>query len=114
MDNLLQITPEHIASKKVIGKLKNNKVFHIATTGGLNVVIVAKAVPEIIGAGAHKGLAKFLAKRKEPDIEYNELEKSDVDPVYFQHLIPKYEAIVEALRKSESITSLLQSIQGLK
>jgi len=110
----LQITPEHIQSKKVIGVHKGHKVIRITTTGGLSVVAIAGAVSEIAGAGAHPALAKYLAKKRFPDIEYNELEKSDVDPLYFQHLVPKYEAITNTLRASEPINNLLQAIPSLK
>ncbi len=101
MDNkdLLQLTPEHIKSKKEIGKLKNNRVFHIETSGGLNVIMTAGAVPDILALAPHKKLAKWLAQKKETEIEYNELEKSEpINIEHFKHLIPKYEKLTERAR----------------
>jgi len=96
MDNtpLLEITPEHIKEKKEIGRLRNNKVFHILTTGGWNCIMVGSAEPKLLGMGPHKMLAKYISQKMEPDIQFTELEKSEeVNLEYFKHLIPKYEAL---------------------
>lgn len=73
---------KHISSKTKIGHLDNSDVFHVATTGGLHLMI---AVPKggkggsyrTLGAGPHVGIAKFLAEKAEPRLVISDLHKSE-------------------------------------
>jgi len=101
----VEIKPEHIETKKVIGRLGAKKVFQLTTLGGLNIVVVAKAEGfETLGLGSHAKIAQHIAKKKEPSIEFTELSKSEDIPVeYFQFCLPKYEALTDAMRKRQGL-----------
>jgi len=97
-----QIRPQEIESKKQIGTLKGDPVIEIALKGGLHIVCtVAKAVGagiRYLGAGPHRAVARWLAKKKEPGMQVTELAKSDhIEPQFFQHMVPEYEQLVDRL-----------------
>jgi hypothetical protein len=96
----MDITPEHIAYKKRVGRIGHSPVIELATTGGLHLIVAARGgKSEVLGAGPHRAVARFIAKKKEPDIMWTELSKSDWVPVeHFADILPEYEAYVDALR----------------
>ncbi len=65
---------KHIKSKKVIGKSENEEIHLVTTFGGLQIVMMMKNnKPEILGAGAHIGHAKFEAEKKlKTKIQWND------------------------------------------
>lgn len=101
-DNLVivNLTANHIEYRKQIGTLQGKPVFEIGTTGGLHLVVVAKAAGiETIGAGSHSAIARHIAKKKAPEMILTSLAKSEhVDPSCFAHLLPQWEAETDRFR----------------
>lgn len=96
----LALTPEHVASKKRIGNLKDAPIFEILTTGGLYMNILGKGAGfEVISTGPHRAIARFIAEQRYPNVIWTELSKSDwVDPRDFMPLVPKYQELTSRLR----------------
>jgi hypothetical protein len=102
----MQIKAEHVESKKRIGKLKGKPVIEIKTTGGFHMVVTSNESGgfETLGTGPHKAVARHIAQKREPEIEWVELSKSDhVDPAHFQHLLPEYETLTNRLRELQGV-----------
>lgn len=99
----MDLRPEHIAYKKKIGKLDGNVIAEIATTGGLHLVGVAKSGKfEVLGAGPHRAVARHLALKKQPNIQFSELAKGDwIEPEHFEHLLPEWEYVTQEIRKAQ-------------
>lgn len=80
----MNLDKEHIATKKKIGRLKSSDVWHIATTGGLHLVVAldahGKGAYRTLGVGPHSGMARFIAEKAEPDLIIDSLAKSEVLP----------------------------------
>jgi len=93
----MQIPQNQISYKKEIGHSDGAKVFEIGTIGGLHLIIMAKGSEyTTAGAGPHRGIARFIAKKKHPGMQFTALEKSeDADPSTFQDLLPAYEALTD-------------------
>ena len=101
---MINIKPEHVETKKIVGRLGTNKVFHILTTGGLHMIIVAKSVPETLGLGSHRCISRHLAQKREPNIVWTDLEKADFIPLeFYQDQLPKYEALTEEFRRAQGL-----------
>lgn len=101
----MDISPEMIAYKKRVGKIGNSPVIELATTGGLHLIVCARnGVAEVLGTGPHRAVARFIAKKREDKIEWSDLNKSDyVDPVFFQDLLPQYEALTNEARTRQGL-----------
>jgi len=101
----LALTPEHVASKKRIGNLKDAPIFEILTTGGLYMNILGKGAGfEVISTGPHRAIARFIAEQRYPNVIWTELSKSDwVDPRDFMPLVPKYQELTDRLRKLQGV-----------
>jgi hypothetical protein len=98
----MDLEARHIAYSKVIGQLNGDKVVEMATTGGLVMIAVRKARPEVLGAGSHRAIARLIASQKQPDIKYTELAKGDYVPEeYVKDLLPRYEALTDKIRKAQ-------------
>lgn len=98
---MLNLSPEHVASKKKVGKKGSNPVWEVVTTGGLYVDILGKGSGfEIIGTGPHRAIARHIAESKIPDIVWNELSKGeDFLPVEeYEFLLPKYIELTDRFR----------------
>lgn len=93
----MDITSEHLASKKQIGKIKDLPVWELATTGGLHLIVAMRGGRiETLGTGPHRAVARHIAMKREPDLVLTELSKSDhVDVEHFQVLLPEYEALTD-------------------
>lgn len=91
------VTPAHIASKKRIGTLDGAPVVELMTTGGLFMVCMNKnGSVETLGTGPHRGVARFLAKKREPRLVVTELSKSDwLDETAILSVADKYERLTE-------------------
>lgn len=101
----LALTPEHVASKKRIGNLKDSPIFEILTTGGLYMNILGKGAGfEVISTGPHRAIARFIAEQRYPNVIWTELSKSDwVDPKDFMPLVPKYQELTNRLRTLQGV-----------
>ncbi len=102
MSSPTTITPDQIAYRKKVGKLGDAQVMEIGLIGGLH--LIAKARPggktEILGAGPHRAVARHIAKKRNPEIEFTELNKSDhIEPIFFENLLPRYEGLTDELIK---------------
>lgn len=97
------ISTDQIAYKKKIGTLNGDAVIELATKGGFHMVVTAhNGRVETLGCGPHRAVARHIAKKKEPSIQFSELSKADhVDEAHYQFILPKYEAITAAFRKAE-------------
>ena len=95
----MQIPEKQVEIKKQIGYLHNSPVWYVRTKGGLNLCLAWKnGKIETLGAGSHKAVAKFIARKHHPDIQFNDLEKGeDLDPRCFMDIIPKYELLTREL-----------------
>jgi hypothetical protein len=104
----MNIDAKQLASKpKKVGKWGDRDVLAVATKGGFHVVGAVKAggAFETLGTGPHPAVAravanKLVSKSNEAAITWTELTKADhVAPEHFSHLLPKYEAITNAMRR---------------
>lgn len=98
----MKISDKEISLKKKVGVRNGKPVFCIGTIGGLYTIVCPLATGgfEPLGIGSHVGMAKFLAQRNAPDIEFDELHKSeDIDPRHFEDFIPKYEALLQEIQE---------------
>lgn len=97
---MINIKPEYIATKKILGHLGSNKVIQMSTTGGLFLMFVAKSQPELIATGPHPAVCRHIATKRYPDIIWTALQKSDHVPVeFFKDVLPKYEQQTQDIRK---------------
>jgi len=95
----MQIRPQEIDYKKDIGTLDGRPVIELGLKGGLHLVLTTHG-PKIdyLGVGPHRAVARFMAKKRQPNILFTELSKADdVAPEHFQHLVPQYEAMLGQL-----------------
>lgn len=95
----MQIRRQDIGTKKKIGQLDGRPVFEIACKGGYHIICSPNG-PKIdyLGAGPHRAVARFIAKKSRPDMKIDDLSKSDwVDPEHFQHLVPHWENVTADL-----------------
>lgn len=101
----MNITKEQLdpsKKPKKIGKLHGVPVFELCTKGGLNIVCVFNGASgtKILGAGPHRGFARYLALQKESDLLLDELSKSEeLDPRCFDHLIPYWANVVDKMNE---------------
>lgn len=93
----MQLEPEDIKTKKKVGTLDGKDVIEVETTGGFNMLVVAKgAGMETLGTGPHKCVSRHIASKRYPELRLTDLAKSEyVEPALFQHLLPKYEAMTD-------------------
>lgn len=100
---MMDIGPAQIARKAKIGRLGENPVYELATIGGLHLCVLVKGSKfEVIGTGSHRAIAKHVARKRCPEIVWTDLSKSDpVEDRVVQNLLPRYEALTEALRTAQ-------------
>lgn len=98
----MDLSANQIKSKKRVGRIGSNPVVEVMTKGGLHMIITARAgKPETLGVGSHRAVARFIAGQK-ADISWSELSKADHLAVeHFAHVLPKYEALTDEIRKSQ-------------
>lgn len=90
----LKIKPEEIKSKKQIGKIRGKPVFALATRGGLHVVAASGMPP--LALAPHPYVARFMAKKRNPDLEITELSKSEWMPESaFADILKYWEGVTE-------------------
>ena len=96
----MNITANQIALKKRVGTLHGRPVMQLTTKGGLVMIVCQKNEGEnfIASAGPHPAIAKYIAEKKEPDIVFSELSKSDyVDEASILSVYDKYVALTDQL-----------------
>jgi hypothetical protein len=96
----MNISKNQVQYRKRIGHIGSKAVMEIGTIGGLKVVAVQESGGQLktLGAGSHRGLARFLAKKAEPTLEIDLLEKSDDGDIRdFADLLPFWEAVTAKL-----------------
>lgn len=96
----MNITEEQLADRpKVIGSLNGHKVFSVTTKGGFWMVVKPDGTGfETLGAGPHPAIARHIAQKHQPEIQWQELSKTQqVDPS--SALVAKYEAITAQFRR---------------
>jgi hypothetical protein len=91
------IPGDEIVYNNVVGKLGNKVLRAYGTIGGLHLVEARSpdGSRQVIGAGSHRAVARHIAKKQHPDIEWTILEKSqDIDPRDFADILPFWEQVV--------------------
>ncbi len=99
----MQIRPQEIDYKKKIGTLNGNNVMEIGLKGGYHIVCAVNG-PKIdyLGVGPHRAVARYMAKKRKPDLQITELAKSEqVDPEHFAHQLPKFEAMLDRMNSKK-------------
>lgn len=93
----MNITSAHIESKRQVGTLKGRPIVEIVTTGGLCLIVTQKGTGvETLGAGPHPAVAKHISKKKNPDILWTALAKSEEVAVeHFEEILPACEAFTD-------------------
>ena len=102
----MDIRAEEVEYKRKVGKFNGAPVIEVGLKGGLHLIFAAKGGKfETLGAGPHRAVARFIAKKKTEDkIDWTDLAKGDwIDPAHFQALVPKYEAYTDALRERQGL-----------
>jgi len=100
----ISISSEHVAYKRKVGRLGNDPVFEVATTGGLHLIAVNRqGKTEVLGTGPHRAVARHIARKHAPEIDWIELSKSDsLEQEHFAFCLPRYEALTEEFRKAQA------------
>ena len=95
----MNISDKMILSKRRVGTLHNKPVVELITKGGLHLVVTEKdGKTEIIGSGPHRAVSRYIAEKREPDLVYTELSKSDsLDLASILSVVPRYQDLTEQL-----------------
>lgn len=98
----MDIGKEQIQSKRTVGKLNGKPVLELVTKGGLHMIIAQKGDKhEAIGTGPHVAVAKHIAAKREPEIEFTELSKADyMEPYLYMSVVPEYERLTDMLQNT--------------
>ena len=80
----MKISADQIEERKIAGTTKDgNPIVYVITKGGLHAFFSKSKDGEIetLAAAPHKAIAKWLAEKRSPDIEWKELdiEKAEID-----------------------------------
>jgi hypothetical protein len=97
----MNIPAAQVKSKRRCGRTGSRAVWHASTVGGFHIIAAARdgGGMEILGTGSHPAVARFLARRAAPDIEFDDLQKSVDDPRDFADLIPQAAMETAYMRK---------------
>jgi hypothetical protein len=97
----MNISKDQLQYRKRIGHLGARSIIEVGVIGGLKIVAVQEASGKLktLGAGSHRAIARFLAKKAEPDLEIDALEKSDeINYNDFKDLLPFWEQVSNQMR----------------
>ena len=98
----MNILPQEVANRKIVGSLDGKDVYQIGLKGGL--FILAKtngAQLEIIGSGAHRLVAHHVAKKLYPRLIITELMKSEgVQEAHYISQVPFYVDLTKKLNSA--------------
>jgi hypothetical protein len=97
------IPTNQIAYKRRIGSLNGDPVIEVGLRGGLHIVLMVHGnKTETVGTGAHRCIARHIAKKHYPAIKFTDLAKADyVSVEHYLDLLPKYEALTLRFRELE-------------
>jgi len=92
--------PGEISSRKQIGALNGAPVFELMTSGGYHIVVaIKKDKIDQLGVGPRRAVARFLARKANPELVINALAKSEqLDIADFEHVLPYWEEFLVQLR----------------
>lgn len=95
----MNLDAEQLSSKRIIGKSGGRNVIELVTKGGWHLIVRADASGfQPIGAGSHKGIARFIAKKKDAELELDELSKAEsIDDALLEPYIPFWESFTDKL-----------------
>jgi hypothetical protein len=106
----MTLDPREVEYKKNVGKIGNNPLIEVGLKGGLHLIFMATGGRfETMGAGPHRAVARFIAGKKAKALDggkavWTDLNKADhIEPAYFEHLLPKYEAMTDAFRSAQGL-----------
>ncbi len=92
----MNVPAAQVKSKRRCGRSGARAVWHAQTVGGFHIIAAVgdgSGAMEILGAGSHPAVARFLARRAAPDIEFDDLAKAEGDDIRdFQDMLPQAEA----------------------
>lgn len=96
----MNVSAEQVKSKKIIGKSGNQDVVELTLKGGFVMVVKmnASGSGEALGLGSHRGISRYIAKKKCPDLQFTELSKSEeIEPSLFMQYVPYWEKATDDL-----------------
>jgi hypothetical protein len=95
----VQVTQDQIAYKKKVGRLGDAHIYEVGLIGGLHLIMKAgQKAP--LGAGPHRAVARHIALKRNPELEFTELSKSDhIEPHLYETLVPKYEGLTDEMAR---------------
>ena len=97
----MDIKKNQLQYRKKIGHLGSKAIIEVGVIGGLKIVALQENSGKLktLGAGSHRAIARFLAKKAEPGIEIDALEKSD-EITYndFKDLLPFWTEVTEKMQ----------------
>jgi hypothetical protein len=96
----MNVRPGEIADRRQIGALNGAPVFELRTTGGYHIVVaIKKDRVDQLGVGPRRAVARFIAKKANPELVINALAKSEqLDVADFAHVLPYWEDFTAQLR----------------
>ena len=97
----MNISKDQLQYRKRIGHIGSRSVIEVGVIGGLKIVALQESNGKLktLGAGSHRAIARFLAKRAEPSMEIDELEKSDeVNINDFKDLLPFWQDVTNNMK----------------
>ena len=97
----MNIPANQIAYRKRIGHIGSKSVIEIGLEGGLRIVGSQASTGKItiLGAGSHRAIARFLAKKAEPTLQIDDLEKSEeINPNDIQDLLPFWQEVTNKVK----------------
>lgn len=95
------IKQDQIEYKKKVGRIGQAPVWEVGLIGGLRLIakMGSDGRSEILGAGPHRAVARHIAKKRNSELEYTEIAKSDhVETAYFSDILPAFEELTDKLR----------------
>ncbi len=101
----MKITTAQLAGKpEKIGELQGRPVMEMATKGGLHLVVTIKknGTTETLGTGSSRALARYVARKMNPELKVTELAKSeDVPQIALGNAAPEYYSLTRRIRVLE-------------
>lgn len=97
----MDIKKNQLQYRKKIGHLGSKAIIEVGVIGGLKIVALQEASGKLktLGAGSHRAIARFLAKKAEPGIEIDSLEKSDeINYIDFKDLLPFWTEVTKKMQ----------------
>lgn len=99
---MLNILPQEISTKKVVGELDGSPVYQLGLKGGLFILAKVKGAQlELIGSGPHHLVAKAVAKKMHPNLVITELLKSEgITEQHYARIVPYYVDLTNKLNSA--------------